>query len=240
MIKEQIKRLVLRLFPELQGGLHLPQWGKVVKIHPIVSQGNSTESEPLYCVDVQMLDHQGKPDDKVPVFEMLALPTNMAGAQRGLFGFPEEGALVELGFIMGLPSRPFIRTVLTQEQQMPQLAANDVVLARNSSNYYRMNENNNLVEQCQGVAERVAKIKQRLLVSEGTMWLGNQNHNALKILVDLHQEVIKLASMVASHSHSGVKSGTSSTSTPSSASSATTVATNTTTLKTNLESFTES
>ncbi len=113
-INSAIKRIIKRIFPEIHSHVHLPQWGKIVSTPGAISGGQSTDNEPLYCVDIQLLDAQGQINNEFPVFQKIPLPATACGDNRGVFGFPKKDTLVELGFIMGLPSKPFIRSIIVE------------------------------------------------------------------------------------------------------------------------------
>lgn len=215
MIEQAIKRIVKRLFPAFASGAHPSQLARIEKVHAIEVAGESTESKPLYCVDLQILTESGAEDTEVPILEMVPLPVNMAGAHRGVYGLPDVGALVELGFILGMPSRPVIRYVLAQSQVMPFLAMGDVLISKDEKNSYRIDGNNNIKEECQAMAERIAKAKQRLVVKDGgKIWVGNESDNVLQLLSDLMGVVISLSGALESHKHSGVMAGGASTNAP--------------------------
>lgn len=123
---EQIKRIVGNLYPEIRGGYHLPRFARVVSISDAPNTGGVTDSyRPRYAVNIQVLKENGKPDTALPVFNDMPLPASSAGMERGGFGFPEPGCLVEVGFAYGSPQRPFIRTVLGLDISMPDLAVGD-------------------------------------------------------------------------------------------------------------------
>jgi hypothetical protein len=210
MLEKIVKRIVRRLFPELTGGLHLSLWGQVINAPvPITEAMESTDEQPGYCVDVQLLGANGKPDTAMPLMEKVPLPVTGIGAERGLFAFPQPGALVELGFVMGLPHRPFIRSVFARGELLPKLGAADVLLAQDAANYYRIDDKGNINEQCQAVAERFAKLKQRLVVKDGgTVWLGNESSNVLRILDELIKVTSAIANTAATHIHEYTDNGT--------------------------------
>ena len=132
--------------------------------------------------------------------------------------YPKIGALVELGFILGQPNKPFIRTVLIEGATVPALQANDVLLSKDASNHYRIDSQNNIAEHCQAVAERIAAARQRLIVENGgTVWVGNESDNVLQLLSDLMGEVIAIANALAVHTHGGVQTGGGSTAAPNNA-----------------------
>jgi len=233
MIETTIKRIVKRLWSELTGDLHLPQWGRIVAVHAIESAQQSTPVEPLYCIDVQPLNAQGKPAANVPTFEKIALPATGAGDQRGVYCLPKAGSLVEFGFILGNPSKPFIRSILVEGVMVPKLGADDVLLSKDSANYYRIDSADNIQEECQAIADRIAKTKQRLTVkSGGKMWLGNESDNALGLLSDLMAVVMAMGDALASHKHG-------SSPTADNASSYSTASSDAGTLKAKLDAFKE-
>jgi len=123
---EHIKRIVGNLYPEIRGGYHLPRFGRVLSVSDAPNRGGVTDNyRPRYAVNVQVLKENGKPDTKLPVFYDLSLPAASVGMERGDFGFPEPGCIVEVGFAYGSPQRPFIRTVLGVDVSMPELAVGD-------------------------------------------------------------------------------------------------------------------
>jgi len=59
------------------------------------------------------------------------------------------------------------------------------------------------------VAERWAKLKQSLLLKDGgTVWLGNESSNVLRILDELIKVTRVIASTAASHTHEYTDNGT--------------------------------
>jgi len=164
----------------------------------------------------------------------------MAGTQRGVYGLPDVGALVELGFILGMPSRPVIRYMLAQSQILPILAVGDVLISKDEKNSYRIDGNNNIKEECQAVAERIAKAKQRLVVKDGgKVWIGNESDNVLQLLSDLMGVVISLSGALESHKHSGVMAGGASTTPPVDSSAYSAGNSSATNLKGKLDAFKE-
>lgn len=126
---KQISRILDRQKPELPGMYHLPVFARVEKIcDPISSPQMSEQFRPRYAVDLCVLDESDQPDPLFPLFQSVALPSSCAGLERGVFGFPEPGAIVELAFAYGLPSKPFIRTILTDGLSVPGVMPGEVVL----------------------------------------------------------------------------------------------------------------
>lgn len=223
MIEKTVRRIVMRLFPEISGMLHLPLWGKIVSDPLAIENETSTASHPLYAVDVSMLDDQGELDTTLPMLESVPLPASFAGADRGVFGFPQKDTLVELGFIRGLPSKPFIRTVLVENLTLPKLDANDVLIQQSKSSYQRATNggswqrvsaaditdaSKNYLEEVEEIKKSVAGLNNHIEVGEaGTIWLGNNSDNVLKLLNDLMGLVENLATNLSTHKHLGVQTG---------------------------------
>lgn len=126
---EQIKRINERNHAELFSRLHLPLLARVEAISdPLHTEVLSERFRPRYAVDVRVLMPSGEPDALLPLFRAVPLPVQAAGLERGTYGFPEPGTVVELAFAFGLPDRPFIRTILGEGLSMPAVAAGELVL----------------------------------------------------------------------------------------------------------------
>lgn len=125
-MRESIKKIVLRLFPELRGGLHLPMFARVLAVSdPLDDVTLSDPFRPKYAVDIMMLDAQGSDTQSFD-----AVPVALAGAGEGsgLFNLPQRGAIVEVAFAYGLPSQPFVRQTLGTWTGMPELQPEEAVL----------------------------------------------------------------------------------------------------------------
>lgn len=66
-----------------------------------------------------MLDADGNPDNSTPVYSAVPLPVPMAGNDSGMFQFPPEGTLVEVGFTGGRPDKPFVRQTMPEGTSLP-------------------------------------------------------------------------------------------------------------------------
>ena len=223
MLEKIIRRVILRLFPELTAKAHLPIWGVVVEDATSFEPGKSTAVKPLYVVDVQLLNDLGEEDKSVPVLKSVPLPVNFAANDRGIFGFPKKGTYVEIGFLRGLPSKPFVRTVLVENQRVPQLSANDVLIQQSENCFQRgdgentwtrfssesiRDEAKNYEESITEIKRSLAGMNQHIEVSDGgTVYLGSESENVLQLLSELIGIVDGLAGTLASHTHLGVMSG---------------------------------
>lgn len=109
---EIIKNAVLRMFPEMSGGLHLDRYARILAVNDAPESGATSERfRPRYAVDIEILTPEGEKDERFPTYEAVPLPLASAGHEAGQYGFPEVGALVVLGFAYGRPDHPIIRQV---------------------------------------------------------------------------------------------------------------------------------
>ena len=243
-----VKRLVLRLWPDIAAGLHLPHWGRVASTPAAFQSAKSNGVAPLYCVDIQLLNDQGEDDTDQPVLQAVPLPAIMGGAQRGVFGFPEAGTLVELGFIRGLQSRPFIRSVLVEGLTLPSLEEKAVLIQHSDGVHMQADNNGNwerktpadIADTCAHYREQIDAIKTSLAGTEQhleapKLWLGNGSDNSLQLLSNLMGIVQHLATTLATHTHKNVTAGTANSGAPVQAASFTTASTNTSTAKGKLD-----
>ncbi|MCJ2164670.1 MULTISPECIES: hypothetical protein [unclassified Pseudodesulfovibrio] len=123
-MRKLIEKIVLKIFPELSGGLHLDRYARVLAVNDApVSGGTSERFRPRYSVDLQMLTASLEIDGNFPIYEAVPLPVTMGcGQEAGLFGFPEPGTIVTVGFAYGRPDHPLVRQIYPQGMSLPQVA----------------------------------------------------------------------------------------------------------------------
>ncbi|MCO1335996.1 hypothetical protein MO867_16825, partial [Microbulbifer sp. OS29] len=80
-----------------------------------------------------VLRPDGLADEELPIFRSVPLPLQHAGNERGAFGFPQPGTVVELAFAYGQPDQPFIRTVLSRGVGVPALDREDLAWQQSDS-----------------------------------------------------------------------------------------------------------
>lgn len=120
--KTPAQRQIESHYPELASGLHLPKFARVMNPVEGVKSGNFSDPfRPRYAVDVQLLDADGNPDKDTPVYSAVPLPVPMAGNDSGMFQFPPEGTLVEIGFTGGRPDKPFVRQTVPDGTSLPDI-----------------------------------------------------------------------------------------------------------------------
>ena len=120
MLKELIRKNVLKLFPELAAGLHLPLLAVVTGIADPPANGEiCDEFTPKYAVDCRLLKPDFTIDDAMPL--MRDVPVTLPGAapDRGLAMLPQPGTIVEIAFAFGLQTHPYIRAVLPHFRKLP-------------------------------------------------------------------------------------------------------------------------
>ncbi|WBF68241.1 hypothetical protein LN040_03820 [Desulfovibrio subterraneus] len=127
-MREAIRKIVLKLFPEIAAGLHLPRYARVLAVAETPEAGGTCERfRPRYAVDIQILTPEGEPDAAYPVYEAVPLPVPVGcGHEAGLFGYPRTGALVVVEFAYGRPDHPLIRNVYPLGLSLPQLQAGEL------------------------------------------------------------------------------------------------------------------
>lgn len=146
-----IKRSVERQFPELTGGYHLPRFGRVVAVPDApAAPGLCDDFRPRFGVDVEILLPDGEPDPDLPVLTGLPLPAPMGGQEAGMFGFPEEGTTVVVGFAYGLPNKPFIQQILAHGLSLPRVPKGDQVWQHSEACQQRVDADGNWLRQTDG------------------------------------------------------------------------------------------
>jgi hypothetical protein len=132
MVKNAIKRLVLRYFPELGQRKHLPQLARIERIYDIpATAAISTAFRPLKAADVQLLNPLTGEPLAVPVFQQVTLGTGQA-SDHGLLNEPTPGMHCLIQYIDGLNSHPVITSLLPWQSLVPKHKRTDVTLQQNS------------------------------------------------------------------------------------------------------------
>lgn len=128
MMREAIRKIVLKLFPEIAAGLHVPRYARVLAVADAPKDGGTCERfRPRYAADIEVLTPEGAPDPAYPVYEAVPLPVPVGcGQEAGMFGFPQTGALVVVEFAYGRPDHPLIRQVYPLGLSLPQLQAGEL------------------------------------------------------------------------------------------------------------------
>ncbi len=114
------QRQIDKIYPELGAGLHLPRLARVMSPTDTAELGDPSDPfRPRYAVNVQLLDENGNAAAGAQEYNAVPLPVPMAGSEGGMFQFPTEGTLVEIGFADGRPDKPMIRQTLPEGLSLP-------------------------------------------------------------------------------------------------------------------------
>ena len=132
MVKNAIKRLVLRYFPELGQRKHLPQLARIERIYDIPATATiSSAFRPLKAADVQLLNPLTGEPLAVPIFQQVTLGTGQA-SDHGLLNEPIPGMQCLIQYIDGLNSHPVITSLLPWQSLVPEHKRTDITLQQNS------------------------------------------------------------------------------------------------------------
>lgn len=133
MVKQAIKRLIQRYFPELNERKHLPQLARIEKIYDLPSDAAaiSTAFRPLKAADVQLLNPLTGELLAVPVFQQVTLGIGQA-SDHGLLNEPMPGMHCLIQYIDGLNSHPVITNLLPWQSLVPGHKRTDVTLQQNN------------------------------------------------------------------------------------------------------------
>lgn len=119
-MREIIKRIALRLWPELGSKTYFPQLAVVVNIpDPPADGGQCAPERPRYAVDVRLLTPELTIDDDMPLLRDVPVALQGAAPERGFAALPLSGTIVELAFAFGRQSLPFVRSVLPDNLALP-------------------------------------------------------------------------------------------------------------------------
>jgi len=129
MVKNAVRRLILRYFPELGQRKHLPQLARIEKIYDMPVNGGkvSTAFRSYKAVDIQLLNAVTGEPLAVPVFEQVTIATGQSH-EHGLFTEPTTGMRCLIQYIDGLDSMPVITSLLPWQTLVPDHRSTDVTL----------------------------------------------------------------------------------------------------------------
>ncbi|MDD5598556.1 MAG: hypothetical protein PHV82_11480 [Victivallaceae bacterium] len=206
-MKNMIRKIVLRLWPELGSGAHLPQLAIVVGVPDPPANGETHSHErPFYAVNCRLLKKDFSIDADMPVMRDVPVAMTGAAAGRGLAALPGEGTIVEIAFAFGCQSKPFIRTVLPFGMQLPAIDKRAMRLQQSAASFQEVDAAGNWTRQTSGSISDQAKNISGAASAEWTakapkVWIGNASDNALKIDSDLMAALMAALDTLSSHTH---------------------------------------
>ena len=141
---DAIKRSVERQFPELTGGYHLPRFARVVGVADAPANASMCDDfRPRYAVDIEVLTPDGEADPNLPVLSGVPLPLPSGGDEMGMYAFPQEGTRVVVCFAYGLPSSPYIQSILPHGLSLPKVPKGDQVWQHSDAVQQRVDADGN-------------------------------------------------------------------------------------------------
>ncbi|HAS87816.1 MAG TPA: hypothetical protein DCS48_00675 [Desulfovibrio sp.] len=150
-MRDVLKKAMLKIFPELSGGLHLDRYARVVAVSDEPAQGGSCERfRPRYAVDLEILTPEGEKDEAYHIYKDVPLPVSASGMERGSFGFPETGTLVVVGFAYGRPDHPLIRQIYPLGLSLPNVATGELLWQQDAETLQRVDQDGNWTRQTHG------------------------------------------------------------------------------------------
>ncbi|WP_019530661.1 hypothetical protein [Dasania marina] len=225
-----VKRIINRQYPELAGNYHHSHWGKVIAVAESRSTSQfSDEAQPAYTVDVQLLDINLKPVADMPNLTHVPVTLPAAGNERGFFGLPTAGAIVEIAFAYASPLHPFVRSVLPHGLTLPSVETNEVKWQQSAQVTQRADTDGNW--------ERITNQAVRDIATKH--YAGDDTTNIYQLIADLMAVVSDLANHAATHGHTGVLAGTANSGPPVTAADFVTDALSADNLKTTLDPLVE-
>ena len=206
-MEKAVTRVLMRKYPELQSGWHLPMWAKVTDILTPLAAETVTEETPVYSVSVQLLKANGEEDKDVPILADVLLPVPAGGVQRGFWSKPSIGTIVEIAFAYGSPANPFIRSILPHGLKLPNMAETDQRWQQSEKAYIQVNKDdeweskgkNSTLTIEENLKEQIGKVREIIATKHH---VGDDSTNIYRLLLELMQSVEALASISSGHTHS--------------------------------------
>ncbi len=174
----QKKKEVLKDFPELAAGHHLPRFGQIRAVRDETTSGDIADPfRPRYAVDVQLLNENMQADTSVPLYKSIPLPITMSGHEAGNFGYPLEGTIVEIAFAYGRNDLPIIRAIYGREFALPSIAPGEQLQQQREEVSMRIDAAGNTTEQTDQQQKQQAYRKQ----DQATHYQGDYGSHELNI-----------------------------------------------------------
>lgn len=224
MLKELIRKTVLKLFPELAAGLHLPILAIVTGIPDPPAAGETCdEFTPKYAVDCRLLNTDFSIDEEMPLMRDVPVALSGAAPDRGIAMLPQPGTIVEIAFAFGMQTHPYIRAVLPHFRKLPKIDARTMRWQQTAKSYLEVDgqgtwnlfTDQNVTINVQQNIDSSAGIDisrsalQKINDSAGIefnaiapkIWLGSAGDNFLQIVADFMLTVNQALITLANHTH---------------------------------------
>lgn len=180
-MEDAIRRSVERQFPELTGGYHLPRFARVVGVADAPADaGICDDFRPRFAVDLELLGPDDEPDPELPMLAGVPLPMSVGGDEMGFLGFPEEGTRVVVCFAYGLPSKPYVQTILPHGLSLPKVPKGDLVWQHSEDAQQRVDADGNWLRQTEG------RIRDKSIERDVESLTNTERHQSSTVEVDDH------------------------------------------------------
>ncbi|WP_295894146.1 hypothetical protein [uncultured Vibrio sp.] len=142
------RKTMLKEFPEMAAGHHLPRFGQIKAVRDESTSGQINDPfRPRHAVDVQLLNANMQVDAKVPLYKSIPLPITMVGHEAGVLGYPLEGTIVEIAFAYGRNDLPIIRAIYGREFALPTIEPGEQLQQQREEVSKRIDPAGNTTEQ---------------------------------------------------------------------------------------------
>lgn len=172
-MSDDFRRQVLREFPELAAGYHLPVMAEVTAIPDAPDTGGIADNyRPRLAVDVVLINSRDETTD----IQLQGVPVSITGGghQRGLFALPNVGTLVEIAWFAGSPERPFVRSILGERQALPELQQGAMSWQQNQHQRQHIDQSGNWTRETdQTITDTASQLHQ--MAHQLTQQLGQKN-----------------------------------------------------------------
>lgn len=150
-MEELIRRIVLKLFPHMEQKQQVLQFAKIVAVAINIEDGAvSSLWDPLYCVDIRMMDANFA--EYGPVITNVPCPVPGIGNNRGSFGAALTGSVAAVQYAYGDPEHPVVSALYAFDRNLPALKTTEMLWQRDNRNLVKMTESGSLVVTVQGDA----------------------------------------------------------------------------------------
>ncbi|WP_296059641.1 hypothetical protein [uncultured Amphritea sp.] len=150
-MKEHIRKIVLRLFPELRAAYHLPRVAVVVGVADTPDAGDICDPfRAHFTVDLQLLNEQLQIDESESRLNAVPMSVPAAGHEKGSWQYPEPGAWVEVCWLYGRPHMPMVRNVIPNRLTLPELEYGAAIWQHSNNSQQKVDSSGNWTRKTDG------------------------------------------------------------------------------------------
>ena len=150
-MKEHIRKIVLRLFPELRAAYHLPRVAVVVGVADTPSPGDICDPfRGHFTVDLQLLNEQLQIDESEPRLNAVPMTIPAGGHEKGSWQYPEPGVWVEVCWLYGRPHLPMVRSIIPNRMTLPALEYGEAIWQHSNNSSQKVDSSGNWNRQTDG------------------------------------------------------------------------------------------